>query len=284
MPKCNLTALLKSNNKNTCGTFVPAGTGDRIYVFDLDDDVIGQIKDVAPADTGFYNEETFKNVLNGRLYPIDIKTDTGQVTSEKAEDAEGRTLTGTAVIDHSIDRFLAIDAAMAFMNLGVLIPMDDQKCYVIMSPYKRVKYSSNYDSGTTYDSDHGFTITFTVSPVLYGCPMVLLSGSDLRNLMNTTDLYSQYQGTTASNKFRIDKLAVTGGKLSVMIDNTEVNANNEYDANKLVVITATPTSSSGNSAKITVNGIVVDQGAANEAVTWKTPLSSNMIVGATFTK
>lgn len=262
--------------------FTPAGTGDRIYVFDLDEDGVDVLKDMAPANTGFYDVDTFISALNGKIYPIDIKTDSGQVTSEKAEDSESRTLTGTAVIDHSIDKFLAIDAAMAFMNLGVLIPIDDKSCYVIMSPYRRVKYSSNYDSGTTYDSDHGFTITFTVSPVLYACPMVKLTAAHLRSMSNTDDNYYLYTGAQNRNKAVITINTPTGGTLTVTHDGIAVTSGGEYTINKIVKVVATP--ESDKSAKITLNGgLVVDSGAAGETISWQTVLTGNITVGAEFT-
>ena len=282
MPICNLNSLVRKPAGQTC-TFVPAGTGDRIYVFDLDDPALSGLIGLEPDGTGFYDTDTFKSVLNQRIFPIDIKSDSGQVTSEKAEDQQGRTLTGTAVIDHNIDKFLAIDAAMGFMNLGVIIPMDSTKCYVIMSPYKRVKYSSNYDSGTTYDSDHGFTITFTVSPVIYGCPMVKLSSSDLNTLANTTDYSSKYEVSSANSQYAIivQTPAADNGTLTVTYDGaTTVESGPKYAKGKVVKVMATPASEK--TASITFNGVVVDTGEKGGAVTWTTILNGPMTIGATF--
>lgn len=174
---CNLDKHI-TRAENQCGKPMFAGTGDRIYIFDMN-----CFKDGIPAPQGgkYDADEILKglpdttgNGIQSKCYAIDIKSDSGQVTSEKAEGSEFRTLTGTAVIDHHVNTFLAIDRAIAGSNVGVLIPDGTKNSfYVLMSPFgKRTKYSSNYDSGTTYDSDHGFTITFTVAPVYSACPRV----------------------------------------------------------------------------------------------------------------
>lgn len=174
---CNLDKHI-TRTANACGTPNFAGTGDRIYIFDMECFADG----IPTPSAGKYNPSDILNGLTGttgngvqkKCYAIDIKTDSGQVTSEKAEGSEFRTLTGTAVVDHHVNKFLAVDRAIAGSNVGVLIPDGGiNSYYVLMSPFgKRTKYSSNYDSGTTYDSDHGFTITFTVAPVYSACPRV----------------------------------------------------------------------------------------------------------------
>lgn len=190
---CNFSHLYRHVKDEPCGAALAMpGTGDTIYVFDID----ACFPDGAPSPQdatkdsnteGFYDAATFKKGLQkGSVIAIDIKADSGQVTSEKNEDNEGRSLVGTAIVDHSIDDFSAIDEAMAFSNIGVLFPDNAGDFYVIMSPFKRTQYTCNYDSGTTYDSDHGFTITFTCSPVLYACPKVRLTATELSSFKYTT--------------------------------------------------------------------------------------------------
>lgn len=173
------------------------GTGDTIYIFDIDEcfgENVPEPLSAADGDTpeGFYDASAIREGLsNGtagggkNIFSIDIKPDSGQVTSEKAEEGEGRSLVGTAVVDHSIGDFSKVDEALAFRNIGVLIPDNAGAYYVIMSKYKRTQYTCNYDSGTTYDSDHGFTITFTCNPVLYACPKVKLTQTAITNLIHT---------------------------------------------------------------------------------------------------
>lgn len=184
---CNFNHLYRHVKGEKCGdALAMPGTGDTIYVFDIDDcfgEDVPEPSDGTGTNTeGFYDAGKFlAGITKGRVIAIDIKADSGQVTSEKNEDNEGRSLVGTAVVDHSIDDFSKIDEAMAFRNIGVLFPDNAGDYYVIMSAYKRTQYTCNYDSGTTYDSDHGFTITFTCNPVLYACPKVKLTMAALEN-------------------------------------------------------------------------------------------------------
>lgn len=198
---CNL--LNVTRKKSACDKPMFAGTGDRIYVFEME-----RFKDGIPSPCGgLYNTDDILNGISkegdsdryqdngiqGHCYAIDIKPDSGQVTSEKAEGSDFRTLTGTAVIDHHVNDFLAVDRAIAGSNIGVLIPDGSGYFYVLMSPFgKRTKYSSNYDSGTTYDSDHGFTITFTVAPVYSACPRVKID--------NTSSLVATDQVATGEDE------------------------------------------------------------------------------------
>lgn len=197
MGVCNISSLLRYDSNSRCSMTMP-GTGDTIYVFDIDDTFGDAIPN--PGDDGFYTAAQFANILKSRqaLHKIDIKSDSGQVTSEKGEDTEGRSLVGTAIVDHNIVKFQAMDEAMSFRNMGALFPDNNGNYYVIMSSYKRTQYTSNYDSGTTYDSDHGFTITFTVSPVYFGCPKATMSDTDIKAALATDGSWKEETFTEIS--------------------------------------------------------------------------------------
>lgn len=160
---CNLKSALK--DKTTCKLSM-AGTGDRAFFFDKsvlygDDGVLPE-----PGEGGKYAAADLAD-LNGKLYAVDIKPDSGQVTSAKAAEVEANSQVGTFVVTDNIDAFNETAHALAFMDFGCLIPRVGGGFYVIMSPYKKTKIENNYDSGTTYDSDHGFTVTVTAAPCEY---------------------------------------------------------------------------------------------------------------------
>lgn len=158
---CNLLNALKQDKK--C-KITMAGTGDRVYFFDKNDLLDGgQISLPEPDDKGVYEEKAFDN-LNGKLAAVDIKTDSGQVTSEKGADNEANSQVGTFVVADNVEDFNELEHALRFKDFGCFIPKVGGGYYVIMSPYKKTTIESNYDSGTTYDSDHGFTVTVTAAP------------------------------------------------------------------------------------------------------------------------
>lgn len=161
---CNLKSALK--NQTTC-KLAMAGTGDRVYFFDkanlLTQDVTSYPE---PGDGGVYPEGAF-DLLQGHLYAVDIKTDSGQVTSSKGAEVEANSQVGTFVVTDNIDAFNQTAHALGFIDFGCFIPRVGGGYYVIMSPYKKTKMENNYDSGTTYDSDHGFTVTVTAAPSEY---------------------------------------------------------------------------------------------------------------------
>lgn len=189
----NINCNLKSVTKRTSSCSKPmfSGTGDRIYVFNIDD-FVGEDGEYLSPTAGMYDASAVAGALSNKCFAIDIKQDSGQVTSEKAEGSDFRQITATAIVDHSQDEFMAIDRAIAGSNVGVLIPDNSGSFYVVASPFgKETKYTSNFDSGTTYDSDHGFTITFVVSPVYSGCPRVDFSGLQYFSLSSLLNGYTR---------------------------------------------------------------------------------------------
>lgn len=169
---CNLISALKDAKQ--C-KIAMAGTGDRVFFFDKDEllaaisaDAEAEVKALPePGDKGIYPANAFK-YLEGKLAAVDIKTDSGQVTSEKGADNEANSLVGTFVVSDNVENFNELEHALRFKDFGCFIPKVGGGYYVIMSPYKKSTIESNYDSGTTYDSDHGFTVTVTAAPAEYG--------------------------------------------------------------------------------------------------------------------
>lgn len=186
-----------------------AGTGSRAYVFNKDDwkTAIDENADPSitdgtvpttkgfpkPGKYGFYglddegevdlDAKAKLNLL--KLYAIDIKTDSGQVTSEKGEDNKAASQIGQFVVDGNIEAFNEIARTLAFIDFGMLIERVGGGFYVVMSPWKSAKLNNAYDSGTTFDSDHGFTAQVTASPSEYGVTF-LPDGSALAKGLNST--------------------------------------------------------------------------------------------------
>lgn len=163
---CNLVSALKDAEK--CKITL-AGTGDRVFFFDKDELLTkmegGKLPE--PDESGVYAEDAFAN-LQGILAAVDIKPDSGQVTSAKSAEVDASSQVGTFIVRDNIEAFNKLEHTLRFKDFGCLIPKPGGGYYVIMSPYKKTTLESNYDSGTTYDSDHGFTVTATAAPVEFG--------------------------------------------------------------------------------------------------------------------
>ncbi len=163
---CNLKSALKDSGRCKINM---AGTGDRAFFFDKDELIAAIVghKLPEPGADGKYAEDAFVK-LQGLLAAVDIKPNSGQVTSEKGAENEASSQVGTFVVCDNIDAFNELEHALRFKDFGCLIPKVGGGFYVIMSPYKKTQLESNYDSGTTYDSDHGFTVTLTAAPSEFG--------------------------------------------------------------------------------------------------------------------
>lgn len=159
MATCNLKSVLMGE---TCENDY-AGVGDRVY-FARKADLTAKptIEDFNP-DTNEYKAAAF-NDLQGKMYAIDIKPDSGQVTGEGAEGVEGHSNVGTFVVNKNVDAAVAVLRNARMLDCVWFIPDNKGKYYVLYSSAKKARVATNYDSGTTYDSDHGVTATVTVAP------------------------------------------------------------------------------------------------------------------------
>lgn len=160
MAPCNLKSVILSGE--SCETNY-AGVGDRVY-FGLKSD-LDKKPTIDDFETGknCYKSSAFSD-LQGKLYAIDIKADSGQVTGEGAEGVEGHSNVGTFVVDKNVDDAVAVLRSARMLDTIWFIPDGKGKYYVLYSATKKAKVADNYDSGTTYDSDHGLTVTITVAP------------------------------------------------------------------------------------------------------------------------
>lgn len=160
MAGCNLHSIIQS--ADSCNSDY-AGVGDRVYFGLISDLDVKPTVDDFIEDKNEYESDVF-NSLQGKLHAIDIKQDSGQVTGEDAEGVDGYTNVGTFVIDKNLDAAAATLRGIKMLNTVWFIPDGKGKYYVLYSRTKRTKVTAPFDSGITYDSDHGHTVTITVAP------------------------------------------------------------------------------------------------------------------------
>lgn len=150
------------------------GVGDRVYLFNVADLTERPSQDDIKDDNTY--DSTAFNTLRGKLYAVDIRENSGQVTSQKSENGDGFAVTGTFVVHKHLDEFAALARTLSLVNFGCFIPDNKGKYYVLYSEYKRTKFGNAFDSGTTYDSEHGHTVTVEVAPMEY--PTVKFAPAD----------------------------------------------------------------------------------------------------------
>ena len=184
MAGCNVVSAIKA--ADTCKPSM-AGTGDKAYFFDKAEwlkristegatgittkslPVPGKNGKLEVDETGQPDAEAKAKMLllKNFLYKADIKIDSGQVTSESAEGNEANMQKVLFVVDGNVDAFNELAHSLNLIDFGAIIPRVGGGYYVVYSPYKRTQLNNAYDSGTTWDSDHGFTAQVSASPCDY---------------------------------------------------------------------------------------------------------------------
>lgn len=141
-----------------------AGVGDSVFFFKVSDLSPLPDNEDFDADTNFYAADAFASI-EGKLYRVDIKQDSGKVESQKSENGDGYTATGTFVVEKNIDDFAVMAHSLGLVEFGAFIPDNKGNYYVVFNPHKRVKFGNNFTSGDTFDSEHGHTVTITSAPM-----------------------------------------------------------------------------------------------------------------------
>lgn len=166
-----------------------AGTGDQMYIFDKKAWLkrITEAKSAGkgittasipePGKGGWYGKNAEgqedaeavakMELLRGFLVGIDIKTDSGEVTGTKDEGSQASSQAVNFVVDGNIEDFNETAHAMRFTDFGALVPRSNGGYYVVLSAFKSARFSNSFTTGTTYDSDHGHTVTVTAAPTEY---------------------------------------------------------------------------------------------------------------------
>lgn len=156
-----------------------AGVGDSVFFFKVSDLASMPSDDDFDEDTNCYAADTFAS-LEGHLYRVDIKQDSGKVESQKSDNGDGYTHTGTFVVEKNIDQFSVMAHSLGLVEFGAFIPDNSGKYHVVFNPHKRVKFGNSFTTGDTFDSEHGHTVTITSAPMEY--PTVKWAPGDNVNL------------------------------------------------------------------------------------------------------
>lgn len=182
-----------------------AGTGDQAFAIDKDlwlqkiaeaAKVEGsKIKSISIPEPGFggvygagetkgsKDEEVLAKmeILKGMLHGYDIKTDSGEVTSESGEDQQANTCSVKFLIDNNTMDWNEAARVLKQKNFGFVIPDPNGGYFVVLSPVKTAKLNNAFTSGTTWDSEHGHTATVSAAPCTYAeCHWY--PGADVENL------------------------------------------------------------------------------------------------------
>ncbi len=116
-----------------------------------------------------YTDDSFEGV---DAVKIKIVADTGQVTANNNPGGGGFNNIVTARVGKDLKKMSALSRRLNNMDdYFVFVPTGKtNEYYVVGDPNRAMQYQDNFDSGTTPESDHGHTLTFTVNSCLYSAP------------------------------------------------------------------------------------------------------------------
>lgn len=141
-----------------------AGVGDSVFFFKASDLSSIPTNEDFDEDSNCYAAETFAS-LEGKLYRVDIKQNSGKVETSKSENGDGYTHTGTFVVEKNLDKFAVLARALGLVDFGAFISDNKGKYHVLYNPYKRTQFGNSFTTGDTFDSEHGHTVTLTSAPM-----------------------------------------------------------------------------------------------------------------------
>lgn len=139
-----------------------AGNGDQIYYFDR-----SLVKDLDIDVKGNLNADEFVAAVQGKVYQLDMHSDTVQGTATVEDDQTAGQSQLTARADKGEQDFRQFDRTARYADYAYMAVSTTGFLRLYYGQFKRNKYSSSYDTGTEYNSDHGFTITITAPATEY---------------------------------------------------------------------------------------------------------------------
>lgn len=139
-----------------------AGNGDQIYYCDR-----ALIKDLDIDENGNLDPDQFVSAVKGKMYQLDMHSDTVQGTATVEDDQTAGQAQLTARADKGEQDFRKFDRMARYKDLAYFAISTTGFIRAYYGQHKRNKYSSAYDTGTEYNSDHGFTITITAPAMEY---------------------------------------------------------------------------------------------------------------------
>lgn len=139
-----------------------AGNGDQIYYFKR-----ALVKDLDIDEKGNLNPDDFVDAVRGKVYQLDMHSDTVQGTATVEDDQTAGQSQLTARADKGEQDFRQFDRTARYADFAYMAVSATGFLRLYYGQHKRNKYSSSYDTGTEYNSDHGFTITITAPATEY---------------------------------------------------------------------------------------------------------------------
>lgn len=146
-----------------CGEENFSGVGSRIYFF-LCSDLLG-IPERSESEAAF-KANAFDS-LKGKLIAVDIKEQSGQVTSESTPDGGGFSNVCTFTVAKNMEKFAFNLRTLNNVKFGAFCPDGTGGYYAFYSVMGSATISNSGDSGNTFDSEHGHTTTVTAAPMYY---------------------------------------------------------------------------------------------------------------------
>lgn len=165
-----------------------SGVGSRIFLFLMSDlaDVEDETTHVvtpkwARSETkAEFTPESFKS-LQGKLFAIDIKEQSGKVTSESTPNGGGFSNVLAFTVAKAMAAYAFDLRTLNNVKFGAFISDGKGGYYAFVSVFDSCQISNSGDTGDTFDSDHGHTTTITAAPMYYPfmrwCPVVAGSGN-----------------------------------------------------------------------------------------------------------
>ena len=163
-----------------------AGNGDQVYYFDR-----ALVKDLDIDENGNLNADEFVAAVTGKVYELDMHTDTVQGTATVEDDQTAGQSQLTARSDKGEQAFRRFDRLARYQDFAYMAVSTTGFLRLYYGQFKRAKYSSSYDTGTEYNSDHGFTITVTVPATEYAYIGVDLSTQTGQTPATLSDLLAR---------------------------------------------------------------------------------------------
>ena len=179
---CTLKPIKRS--ASTCEESY-SGIGTSVYVAFVED-LAAQYDYSAKEDLAGFDPASFKFKDGKGFYQLDIKKKSGKVTSESNGQGKGFTNVLTFVINQSMEDMALISRAMN--NADTLWAAADGKggYYVIYDRNFAPEVAISADTGDTPDSDNGFTVTVTGTPMKYPLPKWYPEEGGIDTDFNTT--------------------------------------------------------------------------------------------------
>jgi hypothetical protein len=162
---CNLKHIKRSSQDCTESY---SGIGTSVYVAFVED--LETPVEYSETLAGFDPETSFKFKSGQGFYQLDIKKKSGKVTAESNGQGKGFTNVLTFVMNQNMDDMALISRAIN--NVDTLWAAADGKggYYMIYDKNFAPEVAISADTGDAPDSDNGFTVTVTGTPMRYPLP------------------------------------------------------------------------------------------------------------------